>query len=123
MSRLAISALLFSFALTACTSPAPDEQTEATEQSQAAAAVAAQPAPVDATGDAPTPEGSCDDTQAQWIIGKTPTAADTDQAGKDAKATQVRVLKPGEAATMDFNPNRLNVDLDEKGAVTAVRCG
>jgi hypothetical protein len=35
----------------------------------------------------------------------------------------VRSLKPGDAATMDFNPNRLNVILDEKGVVGSVNCG
>lgn len=119
MSRYAIPALLLTLTLAACSAPAPDEQTAATEQSQAAAAAAAQAEP----GSDPTAPGSCDDTQAQWIIGKAATPADTEQAGKDAKATAVRTLKPGEAATMEFNPNRLNIDLDGKGVVTAVRCG
>ncbi|WP_203321987.1 I78 family peptidase inhibitor [Pseudoxanthomonas beigongshangi] len=125
MSRYAIPALLLSLTLAACSAPAPDEQTAATEQSQAAAAAAAQPPEPgsDPTGTAPAPGGSCDDTQAQWIIGKAATPADTEQAGKDAKANAVRTLKPGEAATMDFNPSRLNIDLDDKGMVTAVRCG
>lgn len=122
MTRLVYPALLLSLTLAACTSPAPDEQTAATEQSQAAAAQAAQPADTQATG-TPAPPGSCDDTQAQWIIGKAATPADVEQAGKDAGATTTRSLKPGEAATMDFNPNRLNLDQDDKGVVTAVRCG
>ncbi len=123
MSRYAIPALLLTLTLAACSAPAPDEQTAATEQSQAAAAAAAQAEPgSDPTGTAPAP-GSCDDTQAQWIIGKAATPADTEQAGKDAKAAAVRTLKPGEAATLEFNPDRLNIDLDDKGVVTAVRCG
>lgn len=125
MFRPAISALLLSLTVAACSAPAPDEQTAATEQSQAAAAQVAQaPAPDEAAATPATvPEGSCDDTQAQWIIGKAGTPADLEQAGKDVNASSVRSLKPGEAATMDFNPNRLNIDLDEKGVVTAVRCG
>lgn len=124
MFRPAIPALLFCLTLAACSAPAPDEQTAATEQSQAAAEAAKAPPPADAAATpAPVPEGSCDDTQAQWIIGKAASPAELDQAGKDANAASVRSLKPGEAATMDFNPNRLNIDLDEKGVVTAVRCG
>jgi hypothetical protein len=125
MFRPVISVLLLSLTVAACSAPAPDEQTAATEQSQAAAAQAAQaPAPDEAAATpAAIPEGSCDDTQAQWIVGKPGTPTDLEQAGKDANATTVRSLKPGEAATMDFNPNRLNLDLDEKGLVTAVRCG
>ena len=73
--------------------------------------------------EAGSPAGSCDDTQAQWIIGKSASAEEQAQAGKDANATTVRSLKPGDAATMDFNPNRLNIILDEKGAVASVNCG
>lgn len=125
MFRPAIPALLLCLTVAACSAPAPDEQTAATEQSQAAAAEVAQaPAPTEAAATpAAVPEGSCDDTQAQWIISKAATSAELEQAGKDANAATVRSLKPGEAATMDFNPNRLNIDLDEKGVVTAVRCG
>ncbi len=123
MTRYAMSALLLTFTLAACSAPAPDEQTAATEQSQAAAAAAAQPATESESAAAPAPQGGCDDTQAQWIIGKTATPQDLEQARTDAKAKDLRSLKPSDAATMDFNPNRLNVDLDEKGVATAVRCG
>ena len=78
--------------------------------------IGAEPAPAELAG-------SCDDTQAQWIIGKTPTEKDIEQAKSDSKSDAVRSLKPGDAATMDFNPNRLNIILDEKGAVASVNCG
>ena len=77
---------------------------------------AAEPAPAELAG-------SCDDTQAQWIIGKTPTEKDIEQAKSDSKSVAMRSLKPGDGATMDFNPNRLNIILDEKGAVASVNCG
>jgi Peptidase inhibitor I78 family len=35
----------------------------------------------------------------------------------------VRVLRPNEAATMDFSPTRLNIRLDEKGIVLEASCG
>ena len=82
----------------------------------AATPPAAPPAPAELAG-------SCDDTQAQWIIGKTPTEKDVEQAKSDSKSDAMRSLKPGDAATMDFNPNRLNIILDEKGAVASVNCG
>ena len=104
MIRTAIPALLLTLSLAACSSPETDEQT------------AAAPAPAELAG-------SCDDTQAQWIIGKTPTEKDIEQAKNDSKSDAVRSLKPGDAATMDFNPNRLNIILDEKGAVASVNCG
>jgi hypothetical protein len=34
-----------------------------------------------------------------------------------------RILKPDSAATMDFNPERINVLVDDHNVVTAVRCG
>ncbi|MEL1263522.1 I78 family peptidase inhibitor [Pseudoxanthomonas putridarboris] len=121
MIHKALPLLLLTLSLAACGTPEPDEQTAATEQSQAAAAEAAAPAPVEP----PATElaGSCDDTQAQWIVGKPGIEADVEQARHDAKAETVRSLKPGDAATMDFNPDRLNVILDEKGVVSSVNCG
>jgi hypothetical protein len=121
MIRTAIPALLLTLSLAACSSPETDEQTAAAEQSQAAASEAATPPAAE-----PAPAelaGSCDDTQAQWIIGKTPTEKDIEQAKSDSKSDAMRSLKPGDAATMDFNPNRLNIILDEKGAVASVNCG
>ena len=121
MIRTAIPALLLTLSLAACSSPETDEQTAAAEQSQAAASEAATPPAAE-----PAPAelaGSCDDTQAQWIIGKTASEADIEQAKADSKSDAVRSLKPGDAATMDFNPNRLNIILDEKGAVASVNCG
>lgn len=35
----------------------------------------------------------------------------------------VRFLGPGQAATMDYNPARLNVDLGQDGRITGFRCG
>lgn len=119
MIRKAIPVLLLSLA--ACAAPDADEQTAAAAQSQAAATEAAEPAPAEpaSTGLA----GTCDDTQAQWIIGKAAGEKEIGQAKSDSKSQAVRALKPGDAATMDFNPNRLNIILDEKGVATSVNCG
>ena len=34
-----------------------------------------------------------------------------------------RVIRPGYAVTQDWNAGRLNVELDDKGVVTRLRCG
>lgn len=34
-----------------------------------------------------------------------------------------RVLKPGDAATMDFSAERININTDDAGVVTSVTCG
>ena len=118
MSRLALPALVIALSLSACT-PAQDEQEQAVAQSEQRAVEAAQPAPAEP----PVAAGACDDSQAQWAVGKTPTEAKVEQARADSGAESVRTLKPDQMVTMDFNDKRLNLDLDAAGVVTAVRCG
>lgn len=118
MSRIALPLSLLLLSLAACGAPPPDEQEQAIAQQRAQAQAQAAPdaaSPVDAN--------ACDATQAQWIVGKTPTDADTEQAKGDARATSVRVLKPDQAVTMEFNAARLNIEVDEKGVAVSVRCG
>lgn len=43
------------------------------------------------------------------------------EAGQEVAS--IRVIRPGEAVTKDFRPDRLNVELDEEGKVTRVYCG
>lgn len=38
-------------------------------------------------------------------------------------ANTVRVIEPGMAVTMDYNPTRLNIELDAKGTITRLTCG
>lgn len=119
MSRFLLPAVaLLTLSVAACTSK-PDEQEQAVAQSEERAEAVAQPAP-------PTPPAvatACDDSQAQWAVGKKVTDADVEQARKDSGAQTARTLKPNQPVTMEFNANRLNLDLDETGAVTAIRCG
>ena len=119
MSRLLLpAAALLTLCLAACT-PKPDEQEQALAQSEERAEEAAQPAP-------PAPPAvatACDDSQAQWAVGKKVTEAEVEPARKDSGADAVRTLKPTQAVTMEVNANRLTLDLDEAGAVTAIRCG
>lgn len=119
MSRLLLpAAALLTLCLAACT-PKPDEQEQAVAQSEERAEEVAQPAPP-----APPPAATtCDDSQAQWAIGKKVTDAEVEQARKDSGAETARTLKPNQMVTMEFNANRLNLDLDDTGTVTAVRCG
>lgn len=36
---------------------------------------------------------------------------------------QVRVIRPGDAVTMDFRPERLNFDIGEDGRIRRIYCG
>jgi len=119
MSRFPMPvAALLALALSAC-APQPDEQEQAAAQSEQRAEEAAQPAPSEPVAAA----AGCDDSQAQWAIGKKVTDADVEQARKDSGAETARTLKPNQPVTLEFNANRLNLDLDAGGLVTAIRCG
>ncbi|MFT4255410.1 MAG: I78 family peptidase inhibitor [Pseudoxanthomonas sp.] len=120
MTRLPLSAALLALGLAACSAPQPDEQEQALAQSEQRAAEAAQPADA---GTAPTDASHCDPLQAQWTVGKPVTDTEAEQARKDAGAARVRVLKPGEVVTLEFDDARLNIDVDENGAGVAARCG
>lgn len=124
MQRAALRVLATAFlaaVVAGCQAPLPDEQDEALQQSEQAARDAATPS-ADAASSAP-PVGSCDASQVQGLVGQAFTDAAGEQATADASAQQLRVLKPDTAATMDFVGERLNIELDEKGVVTGVRCG
>ena len=44
-------------------------------------------------------------------------------AQQDASARELRVLKPDDMTTMEFVGERLNIEVDEKGVVSGLRCG
>lgn len=46
-----------------------------------------------------------------------------DEDAVKATGRPYRVLKPNAMATMDFNPERINVIVDDNDIVTVVRCG
>jgi hypothetical protein len=45
------------------------------------------------------------------------------QARRSAGARDVRKIEPGRTYPMDFRADRLNLDLDRRGRIRAVRCG
>jgi len=54
----------------------------------------------------------------QSLVGQPATVLDT------MRFTQsVRVIRPGTAVTMDYQPGRLNIRVDAKGLITEVACG
>lgn len=65
----------------------------------------------------------CDAAAAQDLVGK----PYSDAAGKDAqartKSKSMRLIRPGMAVTMDFRNDRLNIEVDDKSVITAIRCG
>ena len=107
-------------ALTACTQP----------ETQAPALVAspappptAQPAP---PSESAKPEPAADECGASKLgsyLGQ-PSAADTMARIKQTIGhDRIRTINPGDAVTMDFRPDRLNVEVGEDGRIKRLRCG
>lgn len=67
--------------------------------------------------------GQCNADGVQSAVGKSLTQALLDQLRTQSGSGTARALKPGEMITMEYMPTRLNVLVDAKNTVTAVRCG
>ncbi|SDM20326.1 Peptidase inhibitor I78 family protein [Oryzisolibacter propanilivorax] len=67
--------------------------------------------------------GTCNAQAAQWAVGQSATAKVVEQARVRAGARMARTLRPDQPATLEFNAERLNLQLDAGGKVTAARCG
>jgi hypothetical protein len=75
---------------------------------------ASNPAPVSAR---------CNAAPAQFALGRNADAALETEARTRASAKTVRILKPNQVVTMEFNAERLNLTVDDAGRVTRVSCG
>lgn len=87
--------------------------------------VDAAPPPPTVAPNNPTEEqaGACDLDAIQYAIGEPFDEASFSQLKSDSGAQQVRVLRPGDIATMDHRPDRLNIHLDDQDNVEELRCG
>lgn len=109
---------VFTLLLTACASsqmpisPAGDD-------------VDAAPPPPTVTPSGPNQEqtAACDLNAIQYAIGEQFDEANVPQLQSDSSARQVRVLRPGDMATMDHRPDRLNIHLDDQDVINDLRCG
>lgn len=80
-------------------------------------ACAAQPVPQDRLG------VQCNADRVQPLVGREATPDVVARARDRSGARTVRLIKPGDAVTMDFRSDRLNLDLDSVNTITAARCG
>lgn len=60
---------------------------------------------------------------AQGVIGKQGTPSVIEKARVASGAAMARLLHPRQVVTLEFNAERLNLVVDGKGRITAVRCG
>jgi hypothetical protein len=89
------------------------------------AACAPQPASTESRPDRtePNPSGECDATRAQSLIGNQGDAALGREALDRTGARTLRWIRPGQAVTMDYSPQRLNIELDARDRVKGFSCG
>ena len=57
------------------------------------------------------------------MIGQPYSADLAERARRAAGARLLRRIVPGAVYTMEFSPDRLNLELNRSGVVVAVRCG
>ncbi len=65
----------------------------------------------------------CQYEAAQWAVGKTNTEAHITQARQRAGAYIVRVVNAGDPVTLEFNPERLTLEINAQGRIVSARCG
>ncbi len=87
---------------------------------ETAATPAVEPATTVDAGEAPR---TCNADAVQALVGQEATEAVVAQATADSGSASVRVLKPGQAATMDFRQDRLNILTDDAGVIEQLNCG
>lgn len=66
---------------------------------------------------------SCDGQPVQNLVGKTFSDSIAGDVKSGSSSDTVRVLKPGQVMTLEYNPSRVNIIVDGQGKISAIRCG
>src|SRR5688572_18146640 len=62
--------------------------------------------------------GQCDASKATWAIGQAPTADVVERIRIETNSQVARVIRPGQPVTMDYSAARVNINLNERNAIT-----
>ncbi|WP_265353675.1 I78 family peptidase inhibitor [Pseudomonas aeruginosa] len=108
------SALVLAALLAGCSS---NGDSPSTEGASVATGSASAPAAT------PAVDGRCDANAVQAYVGKQASAAIVEEARRAAGAEVARALRPHDAVTMDYNPRRLNIDVDDTLVIKRLSCG
>lgn len=65
----------------------------------------------------PVTENACGAAQLQNLVGRSARVLETIRF-----STEVRIIRPGTAVTMDYNPARLNIAINTREVITSVYC-
>lgn len=71
----------------------------------------------------PDADDECGAGKLADLIGKSATSAVRARIAATAGAGRVRIYTTGDALTMDYSPQRLNVELDKAGRIARMSCG
>ena len=66
----------------------------------------------------PDQSGQCGAANIQRLVGQPARVLET-----MTFAPPTRIIRPGQAVTMDYAPNRLNIEIDESERIARVYCG
>jgi len=66
---------------------------------------------------------TCDAAALQSQIGQKATASVMEDLRTRSGSATARMLRPGQLVTMEYNATRLNLIVDDKDVMTAIRCG
>jgi hypothetical protein len=66
---------------------------------------------------------TCDAAALQPQIGHKATASVMEDLRTRSGSATARMLRPGQLVTMEYNATRLNLIVDDKDVMTAIRCG
>ncbi|WP_114951158.1 I78 family peptidase inhibitor [Sphingosinicella terrae] len=72
---------------------------------------------------APGGGGTCQADQLGDLVGRAPTSELGAEAMRRSGARALRWIRPGDAVTMDFREDRLNIHLDAEHKVERLACG
>lgn len=72
---------------------------------------------------APGAANMCNAEAVRWAIGREPTQDVVERARVESGSNVVRVIRPGEVVTMDYRVDRLNLDVNDRNAISGARCG
>jgi len=79
--------------------------------------------PAGSTETAAEQDARCNAESLQALVGKSQTSALVEQARQQAGAKTARVLHPQDAVTLEYNPQRLNIHVDDGLVIRSVNCG
>lgn len=65
----------------------------------------------------------CDAAIAQSELGKAATPARIEAVRRGSHAASVRIIRPGDAISMDYQTHRLNIEVDGSNRIVGIYCG